>query len=81
MTACFVPIPASCCPPQKLRLSSLRSSLQQMASPLLGLVQVNEKTKKVCIPDGYAPPLAAFEAEVRSPPQAIVRIGARPRAS
>ena len=37
--------------------------------PLSG-AQVNEKTKKVCIPDGYAPPLAAYEAEVRSQPRA-----------
>ena len=27
-------------------------------------VQIDEKTKKVCVPDGYAPPLAAYEAEV-----------------
>ncbi len=26
---------------------------------------MDEKTKKVCFPDGYAPPLAAYEAEVR----------------
>ncbi len=41
-----------------------------MQNPLLGM-QVNEKTKKVCIPDGYAPPLAAFEAEVRSLPPSL----------
>ena len=30
--------------------------------------QVEEKTKKACVPDGYAPPLAQFEAEVCSFP-------------
>ena len=41
-------------------------------------MQVNEKTKKVCIPDGYAPPLAQFEAEVRSLLRATVRPGLDP---